>query len=417
MDRVIEKKGLSRKSWLWIISSLSIISLISLAYASTTGASRVTVNPDRLTLGSVINAPFREYIPVSGTVQPIKTVLIDAVEGGTVQEIFIEDGKQVSKGEPILRLSNPSLQMDAINREAQLLDQQNNLRSTRISMDQQTVNLRQGLLELDLQLKQAIRLFNQNKELHGEKYISSNEYEKSAEEVEYLLQKRKLLLRNIQSDSLFRASQVGQIESSLHLINKNLSFLQSSLENLIVKAPIDGQLSALKAELGQTKGKGENIAQVDQMHDFKVKASVGEHYLNRISIGQTGEFQLAGKSYRLTIVKVFPEVAGGEFEVDMVFEGERPENIRRGQSLQIKLSLGDEQNALLIPRGGFYQDTGGNWVYVLNAGKAIKKEIRLGRQNPDYYEVMSGLSEGEQVVVSRYENFNNADELILQKSE
>lgn len=347
---------------------------------------------------------------------PIKTVFLNALEGGTVEEIFAEDGKNIQKGEPILRLNNPQLQMDAINREAQLLDQQNNLRNTRLAMDKQTTALKESLLQLNFELKQLKKTHELNKKLLTENLIAKNDYEKTEDEYNLKISKRKLLLQDIKNDSVFRMTQTGQIDASLELIQKNLLYLQNSLQNLVIKAPIDGQLSALRAELGESKNKGENICQIDIMTDFKIRARVSEHYVSRIHNDITGHFTFNDSVFKVKVGKIFPEVTNGEFEVDLFFVDKRPAGIKRGQTLQVKLELSAQTRAVLVPRGAFYQNTGGNWIYVLTSeDKAVKREIKLGRQNPDYYEVLDGLSPGEKVITSSYGMFNNADEIIIKR--
>lgn len=382
-------------------------------YANTIGKNRVRVYADKITVEEVTQGAFQEYIPVDGSIQPIKTVYIDAIEGGTVEQVFVEDGKMVKAGEVILRLSNAQLHMDVIRNEGQLLDQQNNLRSSRMVMDQQSNKLHDELLKLDTDIKQALRVYKANQLLVKTQNISQNEFNKSEEDYEYLLNKRKLLVKNIKSDSLFRATQENQVDFSLNLINKNLNYLQGSLGNLEIKAPINGQLSSLKAELGETKTKGENIAQIDDISDYKIRARIGEYYATKMFVGLRGQFLLDGKEYTLVVKKIFPEVTNGEFQADMVFEGEKPLQVKRGQNLQIKLELGQPKLALVLPRGAFFQDTGGAWVYVVNKGVATKRIIRLGKQNPMQYEVLEGLQAGDKVITSKYSGFNNADEVII----
>lgn len=382
---------------------------------SSLGNSRVRVEKDRITLGTVQAGMFKEFIPVTGNVLPIRTVFLDAVQGGVVEEVFLEDGKHIEAGTPIIRLGNQQFQMDAINREAQLLDQQNNLRNTRLNMDRQTNDWKQQLVQLEYEMKQIERTWKMNEGLIGKGLVAQQEYERSQEEYELAWEQRKLLSANIRNDSLFRRTQEGQIDSSLELIQENLHFLRQALANLTINAPISGQLSGLRAQLGQTVTQGSRIAQIDVLDSLKVRVRVGEHYVARVYDGLEGTFNFNGREYRMRVVKIFPEVSNGEFEVDMHFTGDVPEAIRRGQSLQIKLQLSDDQQAVIVPRGSWFQDTGGSWVYVIGEeGKAIKREVRLGRQNPEHYEVLEGLNPGEQVITSRYEAFNNAEEVVLE---
>lgn len=414
MDRPIDPRPTRRKRrLLWLGASVTLILVLLLA-SVTLGRDRVRVARDRVGTGVVVKGQFREYIPVTGTVQPIRTVFLDAVQGGVVEEVFVEDGHAIQAGEPILRLANQQFQMDAINREAQLLDQQNNLRTTRLSMDQQTNTWKQQLLQLEYDLKQLERTFRLNEGLKERDLVAPQEYERSREEYELALERRDLLKANIRNDSLFRRSQEGQIDASLELIDDNLAFLRRSLENLAVRAPIDGQLSGLRAEIGQTIAQGVRIAQIDVLDAYKVRARIGEHYVARVGEGLSGTFSFAGGDHQLTVAKVFPEVSNGEFEADLYFTGKAPDGIRRGQSLQVRLQLSEDMQAVMVPRGAWFQDTGGSWVYVLKDGVAVKRDVELGRQNPDHYEVRSGLQPGDTILTSRYEAFNNAEEVLLE---
>lgn len=414
MDKIVNNNKRKRVKLVVVAGSSALLLLAAtIFYSYTIGKNRIKVDVDKITIDEVTQGPFQEYIPVDGTVQPIKTVYIDAIEGGTVEQIFIEDGKMVKAGDAIMRLSNQQLHMDVIRNEGQLLDQQNNLRSSRMNMDQQSNKLRDELLKLDTDLKQAERTYKANQQLIKSKNISQNEFNKSEEDYFYLIGKRKLIVQNLKSDSTFRSSQEKQVDFSLDLINKNLAFLQSSLGNLSIKAPINGQLSALKAELGETKAKGENIAQIDDISDYKIRAKIGEYYTTKMFVGLKGQFMIDGKEYTLVVNKIFPEVKNGEFEADLLFEGDKPASIKRGQSLQIKLELGQSNKAKLLPRGSFYQETGGAWVYVVYNGIATKRNIKIGRQNPLQYEVLEGLEPGDKVITSKYSGFNNADEIII----
>ena len=414
MDRPLDPRpARRRRRLLWLGASVTIILVLLLA-SVTLGRDRVRVARDRVGTGVVVQGQFREYIPVTGTVQPIRTVFLDAVQGGVVEEVFVEDGHAIQAGEPILRLANQQFQMDAINREAQLLDQQNNLRTTRLSMDQQTNTWKQQLLQLEYDLKQLERTFRLNEGLKERDLVAPQEYERSREEYELALERRDLLRANIRNDSLFRRSQEGQIDASLELIDDNLAFLRRSLENLTVRAPIDGQLSGLRAEIGQTIAQGIRIAQIDVLDAYKVRARIGEHYVARVGEGLSGTFTFAGGEHQLTVAKVYPEVSNGEFEADLLFTGDAPDGIRRGQSLQVRLQLSEDMQAVMVPRGAWFQDTGGSWVYVLKDGVAVKRDVELGRQNPDHYEVRSGLQPGDTILTSRYEAFNNAEEVLLE---
>ncbi|MBK6775267.1 MAG: efflux RND transporter periplasmic adaptor subunit [Flavobacteriales bacterium] len=415
MDRAIDTRPARRKRMI-ALGCLGGIALIAIAFwSSSFTTSRVRVEEAKVQIGTVEKGMFREFIPVTGTVQPIQTVFLDAPEGGTVKKRFVEDGHMVKAGEAIIELSNPQLHMDAINREAQLLDQQNNLRNTRLAMDQQTTRLKDELLNLDKDLKRLERDQKIDDRLVKDSLLAQNVYLGNSENLQYMREKRKLVVANVRSDSLFRLSQVGSITNNLLLIDQNLAFLRENLQNLVIKAPIDGQLSGLNVELGQTKQRGERIAQIDVLDGFKVRARIPEHYVSRISIGLHGTFTHAGKEHAIEIFKVYPEVSNGEFDVDLRFVEAAPEGIRRGQTFQVRLQLSEDMQAVMLPRGPFFQDTGGQWVYVVDAeGTGTKRAVKLGRQNPDMYEVLEGLQPGDRVVTSRYVQFNDADELVIQ---
>ncbi|MEO8067268.1 MAG: efflux RND transporter periplasmic adaptor subunit [Flavobacteriales bacterium] len=415
MDRAIDTRPARRKRMI-ALGCAGGVMLIAIAFwSSSFTTSRVRIEEAKLQIGTVEKGMFREFIPVTGTVQPIQTVFLDALEGGTVKQRFVEDGHMLKAGEPIIELSNPQLHMDAINREAQLLDQQNNLRNTRLAMDQQTTRLKDELLNLDKDLKRLERDQKIDERLVKDSLLAQNTFLGNTENLQYMREKRKLVAANVRSDSLFRGSQVGSITNNLALIDQNLIFLRENLQNLVIKAPIDGQLSGLNVELGQTKQRGERIAQIDVLNGFKVRARIPEHYVSRVSMGLHGSFSHAGKDHVIEVFKVYPEVSNGEFDVDLRFVGDAPPGVRRGQTFQVRLQLSEDMQAVMLPRGPFFQDTGGQWVYVIDAeGKATKREVKLGRQNPDMYEVLEGLQPGDRVVTSRYAAFNNADELIIQ---
>lgn len=414
MDRAIDPRPARRKRLFTLGAVGGLLLLGAVLWAGSFATSRVRVRADKVTIGKVQRGMFKEFIPVTGTVQPIQTVFLDALEGGTVKHRFVEDGTHVREGEAIIELSNPQLHMDAINREAQLLDQQNNLRNTRLAMDQQTTRLRDELLNLDKELKRLERDQRVDDRLVKDSLLARNIYMANRENLEYMREKRKLLAANVRSDSLFRQSQLGSITNSLELIDRNLKFLRDNLQNLVIKAPIDGQLSGLNVELGQTRQRGERIAQIDVLESFKVRARIPEHYVSRLSIGLQGTFAHAGREHTIEVFKIYPEVSNGEFDVDLRFVGAKPD-VRRGQTFQVRLQLSEDMQAVMLPRGPFFQDTGGQWVYVINTeGRATKRDVKLVRQNPDHYEVIEGLVPDERVVVSRYNGFNNADELIIE---
>ena len=416
MDKKIEKKGLDWKKILLYATIVGVVVFAISKLYKDAGTSRLNVETERLMIDTIAKGIFQEFIPVTGIVQPIKTVYIDAIEGGRVEEKYVEDGAFVEKGQKILQLSNPDLQLNYINQEASIVSQINQIRTLSIQMEQQSLNLREQALDVEYNIDLVSKRTQRNSALFGDNVIARVDFEETQDQYEHLLRRQKMLQQSITKDSLFQDLQQKQMSTSLDLMKKNLSFSQKSLDNLTVRAPIGGQISGLDKELGELISEGENIAQMDDLTNFKIRARIDEFYISRIFIDQEGSFQFANKNYNLRIKKIYPQVTNGAFEVDMVFTDEIPEGIKRGQTVSIKLELSAEQQALLLDRGSFYQTTGGNWVYVIDptTGNAQKRIIKVGRQNPNYYEVLEGLLPGERVITSSYENFGDKDELVLQ---
>jgi HlyD family secretion protein len=415
MDRKIEKKKwpLKRVLTYSVISVIAIIILYSFIFGDR--SSRLNVDKDKITISTVEYGPFQEYIPVTGTVQPIETFLLDVSDGGKVVKKFVEEGAFVNVGDPIIKLDNATLTLNIIYNEANVFQQINSLRSTRLSMEESRLNLQSQLLDTEHDLSQQKITYENDKVLYDKNLISKVEFENARDQYNYLVNKKRLAIETYKQDSLFRSQQIDQLEKSVNTLQENLNITKKQLEDLTVKAPIKGQLTSLNVEIGQSIAPGENVGEIDVVDSFKVKVPIDEHYIARISAGQTGEFSFAGKDYKLVIKKVYPEVKNGEFEVDMHFVSQIPQGIRRGQSLQIRLELGELSNALTIDRGGFYQTTGGQWIFVVDpsGSYAIKRNITLGRQNSEQFEVLSGLKKGEKVITSSYDNFGDADKLIL----
>ncbi len=379
-------------------------------------SSRLNVQTERITISTVEQGEFQEFIPVPGTVIPIKTNYLDAIEGGRVDTIFLEAGTYVNKGDSILRLANTNLLLDIMYREAELFRQSNSLRDTRLAMDQNRLAMKAQLLDLDYQIKGQKRVHEENAELVKRNLISERIYLDSKDQYDYLVEKLELTKETHRQDSIFREVQIEQLENGLTRMQANLGIVRQNVENLVLKAPVSGQLTSLYAEMGESKTRGERLGQIDVLDGFKVRVRVDEHYIARVDIGQKGEATYSGQKYLLTIKKVYPEVVNGSFEVDMQFDGAEPEGIRRGQTLRIRLELGDLSEATLLATGAFWQATGGQWVFVLDESEnmARKRHISLGRSNPLHYEVLEGLEPGEQVITSSYDNFGEVDALVLQ---
>jgi HlyD family secretion protein len=415
MDRKLKKKKWPPKKIAWIAAASILVLVVLYVLIFGDRSSKLNVKTERITISVVKKGPFQEFIPVTGNVIPIKTVYLDAMEGGRVEKIYVEAGTFVKKGDPILLLGNTNLLLDIMYREAELFQQSNNLRNTRLAMEEKQLQLRTQILDLDYRIKQQKREYDRTTELRNLNLISEKEWEDARDQYEYLVKNRELTLLSHQQDSVFREIQINQLEASLHRIEQNLEIVKQNLDNLTIKAPVTGDLTSLNAEIGESKNRGQRLGQVDVLDGFKVRVRIDEHYLPRINEGQKGEFTFAGKKSHLKIEKIYPEVLNGRFEVDMVFEGKEPEGIRRGQTVHIRLELGDLSEAILLATGGFYQKTGGQWVYVVDpSGEfASKRKIRIGRQNPEAYEVLEGLEIDERVITSSYDNYGDVDKLIL----
>ncbi len=415
MDRKIEKKKWTPKKiiWLSIGGIFAFLILYNLIFGD--HSAKFNVQKERISIEEVKEDYFQDYITVTGTVEPISTIFLDAMEGGRVEEIVTEDGTMVKKGDVILRLSNTNLHLEIMNREANLAEQINNLRNTRLSMEQNKLNLTRQLLELDYQLNIQKREYENSKDLFSKKFISDKEFEEEKEYYEYLSKSRELVIENQKADSLFREIQVFQLENSVEQMQLNLKFVRNKLDNLSVKAPVSGLLVSVNAEIGEAKLRGQRLGQIHVLDEFKIHLEIDEHYISRVNTNLIGEFDFTGKTYKLLIKKIYPEVRNGRFRVDLVFSEDVPKRIRTGQTFRVKLELGESKIAILVPRGGFYQSTGGQYIFVIDPSEkfAVKRDIRLGRMNPKYYEVLEGLEPGEKVIVSSYDNFGRAEKLIL----
>ncbi len=417
MDRIIEKKKWTPKKITYIAGGAILVVLVIYNFLFADRSAKLNVKSEKITISKVQRGAFQEFIPVTGTIMPIKTIYLDAMEGGRVDKLFLEQGAMVKQGDEILKLTNTNLQMDVMFREAQLFEQINNLRNTRLAFEQNKLRVRGDLIDLEYEITKLKRAHEINEGLMKQNLVSPQEYEQSRDAYQYALKRRELLIDTQVQDSILRTSQMEQLELSVSHMQNNLNIIKENMANLTLRAPVSGQLTSRNAELGESKRAGDRLGQIDVLDGFKVRAGIDEHYISRIQIGQTGEFDFAGKTYKLVVKKVYPEVNAGKFDVDMEFEGEEPKDIRRGQTLQVRLELGDLAEALLLPRGGFYQKTGGQWAFVVDPSGdfAVKRSIKLGRQNPQVFEVLDGLYPGEEVITSSYDNYGDVDKLILQK--
>jgi HlyD family secretion protein len=417
VDRVIAKKKWTTKKLLTIGGIVALAGLISASVYFTSGKKRLNVDTERITISEVKKSAFQETIPINGVVLPITTIYLDAQEGGRVEEKFVEDGTVMKKGQPILRLSNPDLALNLVNQETSVYNLLTQMQIASNNAQQNTVTKLNQMTDVENSLKEAERVYKLNKKLYDQKVIGEQEFRQSENTYNYQLQKKKLTAEILRQDSVSTNQQIAQARQ-LYLGSQNaLDLTRKKVGDLIVRAPVDGQLTSLDAELGQNKNKGERLGQIDVLSGFKVRADIDEHYLSRIYNDLAGTFDFAGKSYKLRITKVYTQVTAGRFQVDMQFVGEVPKGIRRGQTLQIRLALSDETEAILLAKGGFYQQTGGNWIFKVSesGNTAYKVNISLGRQSPDYYEVLDGLKPGDKVVTSSYENYGDMQELVLKK--
>lgn len=409
MDRIIEKKkGLRPKHFVWIGSGLVLI-LALVKLATTDYASVYKADRDKLTISETIEGQFNDYITVVGQVEPIAIIYLDAIEGGRVEERLIEEGTMVREGDIILRLENRQLYQTILNSEAALAEKENYLRNTRISFETELIQSKRNILDNEHRLNRTKRTYEQYGQLMKDDLIAREDYLQAKENYEYevrLLEINKLKARN---DSLIRVTSMQTLENDLAKMREMFYLVRERLDHLNVRAPVDGQLGMLDAEIGQSIGMGQRIGQINVLTDFKVVAQIDEHYIDRIRRDLTATFDRASGNYRLTVRKVYPEVRNGQFKIDLVFEGDKPDNIRTGQTYHIRLELGQPEKAVLLPRGGFFQSTGGQWVFVLDKDgtNATKRSIRIGKQNPQYYEVLEGLEPGEKVITSGYEMFGS----------
>ncbi|WBL25766.1 efflux RND transporter periplasmic adaptor subunit [Zunongwangia sp. HGR-M22] len=415
MDIPIEKKRFTLKRIAMIIGVILLIGLIVFVLLSSSGSTRLNVEKERISINTVKKDIFQENIPVNGVVMPITTIYLDALEGGRVEEKFVEDGAIMKKDEPILRLSNTDLELSLVNQETQVYNLLTQMQRTQNASRENTINKLNQLTEVKSSLKETERKYKLNKKLFEKGVVAKQEYLETKNNYNYQKDRLALTKRVLQQDSISSKQENVQARESYEKTRKALELMRKKVEDLVVRAPVDGQLTSLDAEIGQSKSKGERLGQIDVISGYKVRVDVDEHYISRIYAGQQGSFNFDGKKYTLEIRKVYTQVANGRFQVDMTFLEEAPEKIRRGQTLQIRVALSQEKEALLIPKGGFFQETGGNWIFKVSEDGSIayKTDIQLGSQNTEYYEVLSGLEPGDRVITSSYSHYEDIQELVL----
>lgn len=414
MDRQIEKKSFLRR-YAWYIAAAAALAALLVWIVLGTTANTTTVDASDITISDVTRGKFDDYVRLNGQVLPIQVVQISPEEGGIVREKVVEEGTRVRKGDVILRLSNSNLDLQILNAEAELAEKQNLLRNTQVAMQQDRLNNRTEQATLDTDCDRKRRAYEQNARLYKERLISKEVYLQSREDYNLALRKQSLISQRLKQDSIYRHVQMAQMEDNLDNMRKNVLLVRDRKNKLEVRSAIDGELGLLDVELGQNIAAGQNIGQINDLSDFKVQAQIDEHYIDRVRPGLSASFSRDGKTYRLRVRKVYPEVRNGTFRTDFVFVGERPAQMRSGQTFYVELALGKSQQAMLIPRGTFFQTTGGNWIFVLDKSgrKAYRRNISIARQNPQYYEVTDGLEPGERVITSGYEAFKDNEVLVI----
>jgi HlyD family secretion protein len=413
MDRVKPKKFWNSKRISIIGGSVLLAAFLIYQFFFADKRSKLNVEQDKLTISTVQKGKFDEFIVVTGVVQPLKTIQLDAIVGGYVTEKLIEGGNMVKQGDVLLRLENQNLKLSFLQSETEASRLVNDLQNTRQNLKVARFTLQKTLSDLDFQLDQAKDAHDRNVKLYKDKVIPEADYLKTKRDYEKLVRQREIEIESQKYQEENAKMQINQLEGTLASTQKNVSLWRQTLDNLVVKAPVSGLLSSMNIEVGSNISQGQNIGQIDDLNGFKMRVSVDEHYLSRIFVGLTGSMEFNGKDYGLKIIKIYPEILSGRFEVDMKFDSGAPEMVKRGQSAPIRLQLGQPSQATLLPVGGFFSETGGNWVYVVGEGgkRAAKRKITLGRKNPEYFEVLEGLQPGEKVITSSYENFGDNEVL------
>lgn len=415
MDRKIEKPKFPVKKIVIWGAGIVGIALMAAFIIEQAGSRSLKINADRIVISPVTTGVFKDFIPVRGRFTPRKTVFLDTIEGGRVERRLVEDGAMLKAGDLIVVLSNTSLQLDVTRNEVLTTEQLNNMRTIELQLEQNRLQHKRNLVEMDYQIKRLKRLRERQRELVEKAALSASELEDTEDELEYFISRRDVTLESQATDARLQETQLEFLQVSGAQLEQNVAIARKNLDALNVRAPVDGKLSGFDVEVGQSIARGGRLGQIDDPDNFKLRASIDEYYLGRVDIGQSAIFEKAGHSYQLTISKIYPQVKNGQFEIDMIFTSEEPVAIRRGQTIQTRLTLGDSTAALLIPNGAFYQDTGGNWMFVVSADgtEAVKRNVRLGRRNSRFIEVLEGLEAGERVVTSPYSSFKDMDRLKL----
>lgn len=416
MDTKINKKKWTPKRIAFIIGGVGLVVFVAYSFAFLDSRSSLNVDRDKITISTVQQGSFQKFIQETGNVQPIQTIYLDAVEGGVVEDIYKESGAMVRKGDTLLKLSNSDLRLSVMQQTSSIYDQINQTRNSRLNIEQNSLSLKERLANAENELEISKSNFERKRKLYNQDMIAEQQFLETKENYEYAQKRYNLIYESFKQDSIKANQQLHQVDASLERMWKSLEAVQGILDRLVVLAPIEGQLSTIELNPGQSISSGERIGQIDILNNYKVRVGIDEYYLSQITRGLQGTFEFNGESHELEITKVFPVVENGQFQVDMEFIGEMPSELTRGQTVRIRLELGSTNKALLLTRGGFYQKSGGNWVYKIteNGEKAVKQPVSLGRQNPDYYEVLSGLELGDKVITSDYKTFGENEVLNLE---
>ena len=415
MDKVIEKKKWTTKKILNIVGiSVFVIFIIWLLFFRDK-SSKLYIDKTQISIATVLKDKFQEFIPIDGVVFPRNTIYIDAVQGGFVEKVYVEDGAMLEKGDTIMKLSNANMELSLMEQETRIFEAINNLQNTKIGLEQNKFYRQKEIVDLEYQIDLARIDFERKEKLYHDDVISEKEYEDAKRENDFTLKQLEISVKLKKLDSISAVTRSRQINMTMSRMQDNLDMLRANMENLFVKSPTDGQLSSFSVEIGETKSAGEHLGQIDMRNGFKLRANIDERYISRVYISQEASFDFAGNSYLLSIGKIYTDVTNGSFQVDLYFEGEEPKQIKRGQTLQLRLKFSSATDAIIVKRGGFFQETGGNWIYVLDASEdfATKRKIKIGRQNTRFYEVMEGLEPGEKVIVSSYDSFGEKEKLVF----
>lgn len=415
MDRAIKKKRWTPKKIATIVLSSAFGLFIIYLLFFRDNQSKLYVEKNQMSIATVKEDNFQEFIPVDGVVFPKHTIYIDAVQGGIVEKRYVEDGAIVKEGDSILKLKNADMELRYMEQETRLFQTLNDLETTKIGLQKNIYQQQRELVDVRYQIDKTKKNFNRQQQLYREKVISDKEFEDAERDYEYNMKQLKIQRKLMELDSIVAVRRNKQIEESMSRMENNLDLLRENLNNLVIKAPEDGKLSSFSAEIGETKNPGEHLGQIDQQKGYKLKARIDERYISRVFPGQLADIDFSGKTYEMQIHKIYSDVNNGAFEVDFHFTEEQPEGIKRGQTIQMRLKFSSAREAIVVKRGGFFQETGGNWIYVIDptGSFATKREIRIGRQNTRYYEVLSGLQPGEEVIISSYDSFGKKDKLVF----